>query len=209
MVSIAAFNGTADTAGRSRWWFTGAGALLLLFGIGGLFMVVTLTTVSTLWYGALLLVAGIVEIIEALMNPRETKVPRETEAWRSRAVRFLAGLLYLFGGLYAVLRPLEASLALTLILGATLIASGVARALWGIAHEAQASRAAVILFALLSVLLGAAIIAQWPYSGLWAIGLFVSCDLLAAGLSWLWVGLFGRPQLAAAATPYRIGAGPR
>ncbi len=106
-------------------------------------------------------------------------------------------------------RPLEASLALTLVLGASLIASGIARAVWGMAHDVQASGAAVILFALLSVLLGAAIIAQWPYSGLWAIGMFVSCDLLAAGLSWLSVGLFGRPQTASMTAAYRVGAGSR
>ncbi|MGU3665344.1 HdeD family acid-resistance protein [Methylobacterium sp. A49B] len=203
MASIATFDGTTDESGRGRWWFVGIGTLLLVLGIAGLFMVITLTIASTLWYGALLLTAGIVEIVEALVKPREA------EAWGSRAVRFLAGLLYLLGGLYAVFRPLEASLALTLVLGAILIASGLARAIWAIAHEVQASRAAVILFALLSVLLGGAIIAQWPYSGLWAIGLFVSCDLLAAGLSWLWVGLFGKPQIAPVAAPYRIGMGAR
>ncbi|MBE7198857.1 MAG: DUF308 domain-containing protein [Parafilimonas terrae] len=203
MASIAIFDGTTDEPGRGRWWFVGIGTLLLVLGIAGLFMVITLTIASTLWYGALLLTAGIVEIVEALVKPREA------EAWGSRAVRFLAGLLYLLGGLYAVFRPLEASLALTLVLGAILIASGLARAIWAIAHEVQASRAAVILFALLSVLLGGAIIAQWSYSGLWAIGLFVSCDLLAAGLSWLWVGLFGKPQIAPVAAPYRIGMGAR
>lgn len=203
MVSTVTFNGTTDNAGRGRWWFIGVGTLVLILGIAGLSMVMSLTIASTLWYGVLLLMAGIVEIIEALAKPRET------EAWSSRAVRFLAGLLYLLGGLYAVFRPLEASLALTLVLGVILIASGVARAIWGIAHAMQASRAAVILFALLSVLLGAAIVAQWPYSGLWAIGLFVSCDLMAAGLSWLWVGLFGRPQIAPVAVPYRVGVGSR
>lgn len=203
MISIVTSNATSGVSGRGRGWFVGVGTLLLLLGIAGLSMVMTLTIASTLWYGALLLTAGIVEIVEAVAKPGETK------AWGSRAVRFLAGLLYLLGGLYAVFRPLEASLALTLVLGTVLIASGVARATWGIAHEIQSSRAAVILFALLSVLLGAAIIAQWPYSGLWAIGMFISCDLLAAGLSWVWVGLSGKPQIVPVAVPYRAGAGPR
>lgn len=203
MVGIATSNNRTGDAGRGRWWFIGVGTLLLILGVAGLFMGMSLTIASTLWYGVLLLTAGFAEIVEALAKPRET------EAWRSRALRFLAGLLYLSGGLYGVFRPLEASLALTLVLGAMLIASGIARAIWAVAHAVQASRAAVILFALLSVLLGAAIIAQWPYSGLWAIGLFVSCDLLAAGLSWLWVGLFGKPQIAPAAVPYRIGMGSR
>jgi uncharacterized membrane protein HdeD (DUF308 family) len=177
--------------------------LLLILGIVGLFMVVTLTIASTLWYGILLIAAGIAEIVEALAKPAETEV------WRSRAVRFLAGVLYLIGGLWAVYRPLEASIALTLVLGLTLIASGVARAIWAIVHETQLSRATVILFALLSVLLGAAIIAQWPYSGLWAIGLFVSCDLIAAGLSWAWIGLFGKPPVASASPAPALGSAAR
>lgn len=192
MSRIATFGTLPVQTGHARGWFIAVGTALLVLGIVGLFMAVTLTIVSTLWYGILLIAAGIAEIVEGLTKPADMEV------WRSRAVRVLAGLLYLVGGLWAVFRPLEASLALTLVLGLTLIASGVARALWAIVHETQMSRAAVILFALLSMLLGAAIIAQWPYSGLWAIGLFVSCDLIAAGLSWAWIGLFGKPPVAPA-----------
>jgi uncharacterized membrane protein HdeD (DUF308 family) len=203
MGSTATFGTLNVEAGRARGWFIAVGSLLLILGIVGLFMVVTLTIASTLWYGILLIAAGIAEIVEALAKPVEVEV------WRSRAVRFLAGLLYLVGGLWAVFRPLEASLALTLVLGLTLIASGVARAIWAIVHETQMSRATVILFAVLSMLLGAAIIAQWPYSGLWAIGLFVSCDLIAAGLSWAWIGLFGKPPIAPAIASPGIGSAAR
>lgn len=203
MSGTATFGSPHVETGRARGWFIGVGSLLLVLGIVGLFMVVTLTIASTLWYGILLVAAGVAEIVEALAKPADTEV------WRSRAVRFLAGVLYLVGGLWAVYRPLEASLALTLVLGLTLIASGVARAIWAIVHETQLSRATVILFALLSVLLGAAIIAQWPYSGLWAIGLFVSCDLIAAGLSWAWIGLFGKPPVASASPAPALGSATR
>ncbi len=181
-------------AGRGRGWFIAIGCALLLLGATDLFMVTTVTVANTLWFGILLIVAGIVEIIEALARSKTV------EALGSRIGRFLAGLIYLAGGVVAVFRPLEASLALTLVLGATLIASGVARAVAAFAHEVRKSRATVILFAGLSVMLGAAIIAKWPYSGLWAIGLFVSCDLLGAGLSWLGVGLFGEAQASPAAS---------
>lgn len=203
MSGTATFGSPHVETGRARGWFIAVGSLLLVLGIVGLFMVVTLTIASTLWYGILLIAAGIAEIVEALAKPADTEV------WRSRAVRFLAGVLYLVGGLWAVYRPLEASLALTLVLGLTLIASGVARAIWAIVHETQLSRATVILFALLSVLLGAAIIAQWPYSGLWAIGLFVSCDLIAAGLSWAWIGLFGKPPVTSASPAPALGSATR
>jgi uncharacterized membrane protein HdeD (DUF308 family) len=203
MGETATFGPGHGAAGRARGWFVAVGSVLLVLGVIGLSMVVSLTIASTLWYGILLIAAGVAEIVEALAKPADEEV------WRSRAVRFLAGLLYLVGGLWAVFRPLEASLALTLVLGLTLIASGVARALWAIAHATQLSRATVILFALLSVLLGAAIIAQWPYSGLWAIGLFVSCDLIAAGLSWAWIGLLGRPAVAPAFRPPGLGSATR
>ncbi|ACA15351.1 conserved hypothetical protein [Methylobacterium sp. 4-46] len=200
MSGTAAFGNASADAGRNRWWFVAVGVLLLVLGLVGLSMTVAFTIASTLWFGVLLLVAGLGEIAEALARPKEAEI------WRSRAVRVLAGLLYLLGGLYAIVRPLEASLALTLVLGATLIASGIARSIWAVAHEVQTSRAAVILFAVLSVLLGAALIAQWPYSGLWAIGLFVSCDLIAAGATWCWVGLSGRAQATPAVPPPHLGA---
>ncbi|WP_132256937.1 HdeD family acid-resistance protein [Methylobacterium segetis] len=188
MSDVAALRNQNVGARPSRWWFTAAGAVLLVLGVAGLYMTVAFTVASTLWYGVLLLIAGPAEIIEAVAQTREP--------WHSRAARILAGALYVAGGLYAVLQPLQASVALTLVLGLVLIASGIARAVWAVIHEVKTSRAAVILLALISVLLGMAIIQQWPWSGLWAIGLFVSCDLLAAGLSWCWAGLARDPRAA-------------
>jgi uncharacterized membrane protein HdeD (DUF308 family) len=183
----------------SRWWFIAAGIVLLILGLAGLYMSAVFTVASTLWYGVLLLMAGAAEIIEAVAQTRES------EPWHSRAARVLAGALYVAGGLFAVTQPVQASVALTLVLGLVLIASGIARAAWAVIHEVKTSRTAVILLALVSVLLGAAIIQQWPLSGLWAIGLFVSCDLLAAGLSWCWAGLTRDPR---AAMPLRARLGP-
>jgi uncharacterized membrane protein HdeD (DUF308 family) len=36
----------------------------------------------------------------------------------------------------------------------------------------------------ISILLGILVLAQWPISGLWAIGLFVGIDLLFHGITW-------------------------
>jgi uncharacterized membrane protein HdeD (DUF308 family) len=36
-----------------------------------------------------------------------------------------------------------------------------------------------------SVLLGIMVLAQWPISGLWAIGTFVGIDLLFHGITWI------------------------
>ncbi|GJE02751.1 HdeD family acid-resistance protein [Methylobacterium isbiliense] len=183
-------------AARGRWWLIAVGALLLALGLLGLSLTLAFTIASTLWYGVLLLVAGLGEIAEAAARPGES------EPWQARAIRIAAGILYLLGGLYAIVRPLDASLALTLVLGLVLVASGLVRIVWAVTHEVRGSRTGIILLAVLSGILGAAILAQWPWSGLWAIGLLVSCELIAAGLSWCWIGLArGRP--AAAAMPAR------
>ena len=41
-----------------------------------------------------------------------------------------------------------------------------------------------VLNGAISVLLGILVLAQWPVSGLWAIGLFVGIDLLFRGITW-------------------------
>ncbi len=179
-------------AWNGRWWFIGMGIVMLALGITGLLMTVAFTIVSTVWYGVLLMTAGAVQTLEAVARPQGS------ETWGSRLIRVLAGVLYIAGGLYAVFNPIKASLALTLLLGIVLVASGIARAVWALVHEARHSRATVILLAVLSIIFGIAIIGQWPLSGLWAIGLFVSCDLVAAGLSWCWTGFaLGRETTSA------------
>lgn len=166
-----------------RRWLIGVGILTLLLGLAGLMMTVAFTIVGTIWYGMLLITAGAVQTVEAIWRPAEG------EGRGARLLRALAGVLYMAGGLYAALNPVAASIALTLLLGLVLIASGVARAVWAFIHETRQSRATLILLAVLSVVFGMAILSQWPLSGLWAIGLFVSCDLVATGLAWCWMGL--------------------
>jgi uncharacterized membrane protein HdeD (DUF308 family) len=182
---------------HGQWWSIAAGAVILILGIAGLFMTVSLTVVTVRWYGVLLIVAGAVQLIEAVTQPGG-----DGEAWSSRVVRILVGILYIAGGLYAASSPVRAALALTLLLGLVLIASGLARAVWVFAHEARHSRAVLILLAVVSVVLGIALLSQWPLSGLWAIGLFVSCELIASGLSWIWMGFSSGQGSGAAAPPY-------
>jgi uncharacterized membrane protein HdeD (DUF308 family) len=40
-----------------------------------------------------------------------------------------------------------------------------------------------------SIILGAVILAHWPVSGLWIIGLFVSVELIVNGWSYIFVSL--------------------
>ena len=47
----------------------------------------------------------------------------------------------------------------------------------------------VFFSALMSLILGGLIIAQWPYTGLYILGLFLGIELIFAGAGWLGLGL--------------------
>jgi uncharacterized membrane protein HdeD (DUF308 family) len=105
----------------------------------------------------------------------------------------LIGLLYVAAGIDIIYNPVRASEILTLILAGILIAVGVSRIIMAIQI-----RGAVdgwywsLLSGLVSILLGGMIIAQWPVSGLWVIGLFVAIELLFNGWSTIFVALAAR-----------------
>ncbi|MGO4705600.1 HdeD family acid-resistance protein [Microvirga sp. 2MCAF38] len=166
---------------NARFWLLLAGFLALLLGVIGLYLTFGLTIAGVIWYGALMLAAGLVQIIEPLMNQAETG--------RSRWTAVLLGLVYAAGGLWALFNPLSASLVLTLVLGVALVTSGILKAIWAFVDRSRQSNAGLVLAAVLSLILGGLLIAQWPLSGLWTIGLLISCDLIAHGAALVWKAL--------------------
>jgi uncharacterized membrane protein HdeD (DUF308 family) len=162
------------------------GLLALVLGGIGLYVTVAFIIVGLAWYGLLLIVAGVVQAAEAMA------VAAAADGWASRLLRLLLGLLYIVAGLYAVFQPTGTGLALTLVLGILLVASGAVRAGWMLAREGRRSRWLGLILAVVSAVLGLSLLAQWPLSGLWVIGLFISADLIAYGLSWCWAAYTSR-----------------
>jgi uncharacterized membrane protein HdeD (DUF308 family) len=85
--------------------------------------------------------------------------------------------------------PLLAASFLTLLLGASLIASGIIRTFIGIQIPTAGPKIFLLASSILTLLLGAIIIAQWPTSSLWVIGTFLGVDLFFVGMAWIGVGL--------------------
>jgi uncharacterized membrane protein HdeD (DUF308 family) len=180
MTSISSTDpGHPATALPIRWkWVFALVVLCIALGIAGLFMTMTLMVAGVFWYGILLAIAGVAQVAEAAFNR-----PNLDRRW-SRALRLALGVAYAAAGLVMILNPVRASLLLTLVIGVMLVASGVARAIWSFFTTSGHSHTSTILAGVVSAILGVLIIAQWPLSGLWVIGLFVACDLIAYGISW-------------------------
>ena len=47
----------------------------------------------------------------------------------------------------------------------------------------------VALSGAITILLGIVILAHWPVSGLFALGIFLGIDLVVAGVGWIFIGL--------------------
>ncbi|NIX77771.1 HdeD family acid-resistance protein [Microvirga terricola] len=164
-------------------WLLIAGVVALILGLIGLYFTLGLTVVSVLWYGVLLLAAGVMQCIESL------GIGTAEGGKSQRIPGIVLGLIYAAAGLWAIFNPERVTLVLTLVLGIALIASGVLKASWYFFDKSKRSTGALMLAGVISLVLGSLLIAQWPFSGAWAVGLLISCDLLAHGLALSWAGL--------------------
>ena len=174
---------------RRLWWLFLALGLVSIF-VG--FLAISATWVATLAsvfvFGVLLLVAGVTEVIHAVM----------VRNLKGFALHLLAAALYLFVGLFLLEDTVRAAAVLTLILGAGFLVGGVLRILFSLVVQ-FAGWPWVALNGAVNLLLGFIILNGWPESALWAIGLLVGIDLLFHGWSWVILAISVRSYSAAAA----------
>ena len=166
---------------RAKWgWIVALGVIFMLAGVIALGSVVVATEWAVLIVGIMMVMAGVAEIIAAF----------SVKGWGKAIVWGLLGLLYVAAGVVAIERPLMAAAVLTLFLGIALMAGGIVRMFlaWHM-REAGKPWGWVVVSGLISLLLGAMIIAQWPYSGLYVLGIFLGIDLIFIGSSWFTIGL--------------------
>jgi uncharacterized membrane protein HdeD (DUF308 family) len=181
---------------RSNWgWFVALGVAMLVIGFIALGSLVV-ATVATVWfYGILLIVAGVAEIIHAF----------RAMTWGKMILELLAGVLYAAAGVICIMNPLLASAVLTLMLGVSLIVVGVFRVMAGFDVKPATGWGWIVAGGVMTVILGILITLSWPGASLWVLGMFLGIDLVMQGVAWIALGLACRKGLptAAAATSVR------
>lgn len=180
---------------EKNWgWLLLFGLVSIVLGTIGLGMTFLLTEVSVVFFGVLLVVGGVFQLLDAI----------KCRGWKAMAWHVLIALLYVAAGLLMVLKPVLASLSLTLFIAYALIAIGVLRAIMAFQLRPAQGWWWPLVAGIVSVLLGVLILLEWPQSGLWVIGLFVAVELIFNGWSYLFVALAARAAAksrAGAATP--------
>ena len=150
------------------------GFVLLAAGIFVLGDVALASVISAFAIGAAAVVGGGFEIAHAFWTP----------AWGSFASRLLLGILYIIFGVALMVRPDFSAFILTYLLGIVLVVSGLVRLVLGYRYGGRTGRL-LLVSGLIGIVAGIMILAHWPMSGLWAIGLLVGIDLIAHGIGWL------------------------
>jgi uncharacterized membrane protein HdeD (DUF308 family) len=165
---------------RKNWgWLLGLGVVFVILGFIGLGMTFAVTMASVLMFGILLLVGAGAQFVDAA----------KCKGWKGIIFHILIAFLYVVAGIGAIVDPVGASAVLTLMLAGALIFIGLVRGIMAFQMRGVGNWLWPLLGGVISILLGGVILANWPVSGLWIIGLFVSIELIVNGWSYIFVAL--------------------
>jgi uncharacterized membrane protein HdeD (DUF308 family) len=165
---------------RAKWgWILALGIVYVIAGFVALGSVVLATVASVLIVGVMMIVAGVAEIINAF----------QLQGWGRFLLWALLGALYIVAGFVTFENPALAAAVLTLLLGASLVASGIVRIILAFSMKREQPWIWLLLSSIVTLLLGLLILAHWPVSSVYVLGIFLGVDLVVAGVGWIALSL--------------------
>jgi uncharacterized membrane protein HdeD (DUF308 family) len=165
---------------RAKWgWIVALGIVYLLAGFVALGSVAMATVASVFVVGVMMIIAGVAEMFSAF----------QFKSWGKFLLWVLLGALYIIAGFVTFENPLLAAALLTLILGVSLVASGIMRIILAFSMKQETPWIWILLSGVITLLLGLLILAHWPFSSLYVLGLFLGIDLIMAGAGWIGLGV--------------------
>jgi uncharacterized membrane protein HdeD (DUF308 family) len=157
-------------------WFLVFGIVLLLLGIAAVVRSAAATVASMVFFGWLLVFASLIQFVDAFLVGN----------WAGFFLHLLVAILFGITGVLILVKPVISAEALTFLMSMFFLIAGLFQlfaSLWthlpGWGWQA--------LNGIVASAMGALVLAEWPVSGLWVIGLFVGIDLIFYG--WAWVAL--------------------
>jgi uncharacterized membrane protein HdeD (DUF308 family) len=163
-------------------WLLAQGLLLVVLGTVGLGMTIWLTLASVFIFGVFLVIGGGVQIFQTF----------KCKGWESILWHGLIAVLYLLAGLSIMTDPLAASTLITLLLAGALIGIGVVRLIMAFQLRGLKNWGWPLVGGIAAIVLGFMILARWPVSGFWVIGLFVAIEMIFSGWSSIFIALAAR-----------------
>ena len=161
----------------------GLGIALIALGSLAIYSVVFATFATVIFFAWLLIFAGFIQFGHALY----------AREWSGFFLQLAVGIFALVAGILILFRPVAGAATLTLLLSFMFIAQGTLRIILALFSRKRLANWGWILFSgILTLALGIMILFQWPYSGLYIIGLFVGIDLIFNGWALVMLSMFAR-----------------
>jgi uncharacterized membrane protein HdeD (DUF308 family) len=160
-------------------WIIALGVVYVIAGIIALGSVVLATVATVFVVGIMMLIAGVAEVINAF----------QIKTWGKFLLWLVLGALYVVAGFLTFENPLLAAAVLTLFLGVALVVSGIMRVILAFGMHEAMPWIWVLFSGIITFLLGLIILAHWPVSSLYILGIFLGIDLIIAGIGWISIGL--------------------
>ncbi|HZQ91055.1 MAG TPA: HdeD family acid-resistance protein [Terriglobales bacterium] len=171
---------------RHRWgWFLALGILMIVAGTVAFFTMPVATLAAVLVLGWVMAFSGAVELVQAF---------RVRKHGGSLFLHIVGGILGLGVGLLVVTHPVAGALAWTLLFASFFTVIGLFRIIasaslkfpgWGWA----------LFDGIVTLALGILIWAQWPWSGLWFLGLALGVSLVLRGWTYTMLAIGLRTML--------------
>jgi uncharacterized membrane protein HdeD (DUF308 family) len=177
--TTASFGHALEPLRAKSGWIVALGVVYVIAGIIALGSVVMATVASVFLVGIMMLLAGVFEVFSAF----------QMKTWGKFLLWALLGVLYIVAGFVAFENPLLAAATFTLLLGIALAVSGIMRIVLAFAMKHGTPWGWVALSGVITLVLGGIILAHWPVSSLYTLGIFLGIDLVFAGASWIGLGL--------------------
>jgi uncharacterized membrane protein HdeD (DUF308 family) len=172
---------------KNRGWFLALGILLIVVGTLAIIYDVTATMLSVLFFGWLLIIAGGFEAVQSFWQPK----------WGGFFLNLFVGILGVVVGFHLISSPAAGAVVLTLVMAVYFMVIGIIRTISALTMRFP-NWGWTLFSGIITFILGLLIRRQWPYSGLFIIGLFIGIDMIFSGWSYVMLSLAAKKEPAPA-----------
>jgi len=174
---------------KSISWSIALSVLLILAGFFAILVPPVSGVAVTLIFAWAMIFSGITHFVFAFKTHTTGGV-----LWE-----ILVGAVYLFTGIYLLLHPLDALIALTLILAIYLFFEGVVETIQSFQLRPRHGANWLLFDGIVTLILAVMIWRSWPASTVWVIGTLVGISMIFSGFSRLMLSLAAKRALSATA----------
>lgn len=168
-----------ETFGKSWTWMAVLAVICIIGGFLALLNPFAATILAVTLAGWIFLIQGVVQVVHAF----------RVRDWPGFFWSLGLGVLSLLVGFVLVADPLAGSVSLTLLVAVLFLLTGAAKIMFSLSLKPASGWVWVLVSGLVSVVLGAMILAGLPASAATILGLLLGIELVSNGVLFLFVAL--------------------